>query len=168
MSSSAYFIAKDTLDHFNTLVKPLIYLSMFYFLNNPRSTFPDTCVVLLCLVYCITGIAYVFAILLEPGQAQLWCVLLPVVLTLISNQDKDSLILQSIARFCHPKWALEAFVIANAEKYSGVWLITLCRSLMTKGYDLKNWTICLVCLVLSGVLSRLVAFSCLLTFQKKG
>lgn len=71
MSSLAYFLAKDTIDHFNTLVKPMVYLSMFYFLTNPRSSFADNYVVLLCLVYCVTGIAYALAILFEQGAAQL-------------------------------------------------------------------------------------------------
>ncbi|XP_058212810.1 putative white-brown complex homolog protein 30 [Rhododendron vialii] len=167
MSSLAYFLSKDTIDHFNTVVKPLVYLSMFYFFNNPRSSFQDNYAVLLCLVYCVTGMAYVFALLLEPSPAQLWCVLLPVVLTLIANQDKDTAVAKYVGNFSYPKWALEAFVIANAERYSGVWLITRCGSLMESGYDLDNWTRCLIFLVLSGVLSRFIAFFCMLTFQKK-
>lgn len=71
MSSLAYFLSKDTVDHFSTVVKPLFYLSMFYFFNNPRSTVTDNYMVLLCLVYCVTGIAYVLAISLQPGPAQL-------------------------------------------------------------------------------------------------
>lgn len=73
ISSLAYFLSKDTIDHFNTIVKPLVYLSMFYFFNSPRSTFADNYVVLLCLVYCVTGIAYIFAIYFAPGPAQLVC-----------------------------------------------------------------------------------------------
>lgn len=75
MSSIAYFLAKDTVDHFNTLVKPLVYLSMFYFFNNPRSSFTDNYAVLICLVYCVSGIAYALAILFEPGPAQLVSIL---------------------------------------------------------------------------------------------
>ncbi|KAI8014422.1 hypothetical protein LOK49_LG05G00734 [Camellia lanceoleosa] len=167
MSSLAYFLSKDTIDHFNTVIKPLVYLSMFYFFNNPRSSFEDNYVVLLCLVYCVTGMAYAFALLLEPSPAQLWCVLLPVVLTLIANQDKDSQISKLVGNFCYPKWALEAFVIANAERYSGVWLITRCGSLMQSGYDVHNWNRCLILLILSGILCRFIAFFCMVTFQKK-
>lgn len=71
MSSLAYFLAKDTIDHFNTLIKPVVYLSMFYFFTNPRSGFADNYIVLLCLVYCVTGIAYALAIFFELGAAQL-------------------------------------------------------------------------------------------------
>lgn len=71
MSSSAYFLSKDTVDHFNTVIKPVVYLSMFYFFTNPRSAFVDNYTVLLCLVYCVTGIGYALAILFEPGAAQL-------------------------------------------------------------------------------------------------
>lgn len=71
ISSLAHFLSKDTIDHFNTIVKPMVYLSMFYFFSNPRSTFASNYAVLLCLVYCVTGMAYAFAIYFEPGPAQL-------------------------------------------------------------------------------------------------
>ncbi|KAL3530541.1 hypothetical protein ACH5RR_009863 [Cinchona calisaya] len=166
MSSLAYFLAKDTIDHFNTVVKPAVYLSMFYFFNNPRSTILDNYVVLVCLVYCVTGIAYSLAIYFEPGPAQLWSVLLPVVLTLIANQEGDTL-LNKVGDFCYPKWALEAFLIANAKRYNAVWLITRCGVLKQKGYQLKDWYPCLACLVATGILSRGLAFFCLVIFQKK-
>lgn len=74
MSGLAYFMAKDTVDHINTIIKPAVYLSMFYFFNNPRSSILDNYLVLLCVVYCVTGIAYALAIYFEPGQAQLVCI----------------------------------------------------------------------------------------------
>ncbi|KAK4354165.1 hypothetical protein RND71_026359 [Anisodus tanguticus] len=71
VSSIAHFVAKDTIDHFNTVIKPAVYLSMFYFFCNPRSSFADNYIVLLCLVYCVTGMGYAFAIFLAPGPSQL-------------------------------------------------------------------------------------------------
>ncbi|AES62116.1 putative monosaccharide-transporting ATPase [Medicago truncatula] len=167
MSSLAYFLSKDTMDHFNTVIKPVVYLSMFYFLTNPRSTFTDNYIVLLCLVYCVTGIAYALSIVFEPGAAQLWSVLLPVVSTLIATQQKDSKILKAIANLCYSKWALQALVIANAERYQGVWLITRCGSLLKSGYNLHDWSLCISILILMGVIGRAIAFFCMVTFKKK-
>ncbi|KAI9124335.1 hypothetical protein K1719_004257 [Acacia pycnantha] len=167
MSSLAYFLSKDTIDHFNTVIKPLVYLSMFYFLTNPRSSFTENYIVLLCLVYCVTGIAYALAMLFEPGAAQLWSVLLPVVLTLIATKQKDSNFLKGIANVCYSKWALQAFVIANAERYHGVWLITRCGSLKESGYNLHDWNLCILILICIGMISRVVAFLRMVTFQKK-
>ncbi|EPS60818.1 hypothetical protein M569_13983, partial [Genlisea aurea] len=166
MSSLAYFLSKDTVDHFNTIIKPAVYLSMFYFFNNPRSTIFDNYLVLLCLVYCVTGIAYFLAIYFEPGPAQLWSVLLPVVLTLIANQEGDTLVTK-VGDFCYTKWALEAFLLSNAERYSGVWLIQRCGALKQRDYDLKHYYPCLAFLVATGIVSRAVAFFCLVTFQRK-
>ncbi|KAL5709967.1 ABC transporter G member 28 [Ranunculus cassubicifolius] len=166
MSSLAYFLAKDTIDHFNTVIKPLVYLSMFYFVNNPRSSFTDNYIILICLVYCVTGIAYAFAILLEPGAAQLWSVLLPVVATLIATQ-RDGKLVKGIAYAMYPKWALEAFIISNANRYSGVWLITRCGFLLKSGYDVNDWGLCLSVLMLFGAVSRVIAFVAMVTFQRK-
>ncbi|WCJ40996.1 ABC transporter family protein [Euphorbia peplus] len=166
MSSLAYFLAKDTVDHFNTIVKPLVYLSMFYFFNNPRSTVGDNYVVLICLVYCVTGIAYCLAIFLDPGPAQLWSVLLPVVLTLIATRGQDSKFVSKLSDLCYTKWALEAFVISNAKRYNGVWLITRCGSMMENGYNLDHWYRCLVCLVAFGFGSRILAFILLISNRR--
>ncbi|KAK1571068.1 hypothetical protein Q3G72_011560 [Acer saccharum] len=167
MKSLAYFLAKDMIDHFNTAIKPVVYLSMFYFFTNPRSSFTDNYTVLLCLVYCVTGIAYVLAIFFEPGSAQLWSVLLPVVLTLVATRNTNSVVLKNISYLCYPKWALQAFVIANAERYQGVWLITRCGVLLKGGYDLHDWSLCLGILILMGVVSRIIAFLGMLIFRKK-
>ncbi|KAL6839762.1 hypothetical protein ACP4OV_030450 [Aristida adscensionis] len=115
MSTLAYFLARDTVDHFNTVVKPIIYLSMFYYFNNPRSSIADNYVVLLALVYCVTGIGYTFAICFSPGSAQLCSALIPVVLTLLSTQKNTPTVLK---RMCYSKWALEGFIIVNAKKVS--------------------------------------------------
>ncbi|KAK6779548.1 hypothetical protein RDI58_021732 [Solanum bulbocastanum] len=166
LSSLAYFLSKDTIDHFNTVIKPLVYLSMFYFLNSLRSSFGTNYLVFLCLVYCVTGIAYVFAICFAPGQAQLWCVLVPVVLTLIANQEPDSTA-GKLAKFCYPRWALEAFVVASAQRYSGVWLIARCGKLLELGFDVHSWNTSLILLILTGVVSRLIAYVCLVCLKKK-
>ncbi|XP_051113598.1 ABC transporter G family member 28-like [Andrographis paniculata] len=166
ISSLAYFMAKDTIDNFNTFVKPAVYLSMFYFFNNPRSTVYDNYFVLVCLVYCVTGIAYILAIYFEPGPAQLWSVLLPVVLTLIANQDGNTFT-SKLGDFCYTKWALEAFLLTNANRYSGVWLIQRCGALRQKGYNLKHYYPCLGYLVAAGLVSRFFAYFILITFQKK-
>ncbi|KAG7595104.1 ABC-2 type transporter [Arabidopsis thaliana x Arabidopsis arenosa] len=167
MSSSACFLAKDTIDVFNILVKPLVYLSMFYFFTNPRSTFFDNYIVLVCLVYCVTGIAYALAIFLQPSTAQLFSVLLPVVLTLVATQPKNSEVIKIIADLSYPKWALEAFVIGNAQRYYGVWMITRCGSLMKSGYDINEWNLCIMILLLIGVATRGIAFVGMVILQKK-
>ncbi|GAA0148349.1 ATP-binding cassette [Lithospermum erythrorhizon] len=167
ISSLSHFVSKDTMDHFNTLFKPLVYLSMYYFLSNPRSTFGDNYIVLVCLVYCVTGIAYVLAIFLEPGPSQLCSVIVPVVLTLIATQTKGSKFVKDLANLCYPKWALEAFVIANAERYYGVWLITRCGVLAKASYSLQDWKVCILILILIGVAMRALAFVGLITSRKK-
>lgn len=46
-----------------------------------------------------------------------WSVLLPVVLSLIANQDGDTFVTR-LGDFCYTKWALEAFLLANAKRYN--------------------------------------------------
>ncbi|MBA0642273.1 hypothetical protein Goklo_026695, partial [Gossypium klotzschianum] len=137
ISSLAHFLSKDTIDLFNIIIKPVAYLSMFYFFNNPRSSFQDNYVILMALVYCVTGMAYVLAISFAPSLAQLWAVLVPVVLTLVANKGKDSMIQKYFGKFCYTKWALEAFVIANAEKLV-IFFISCTTAIYILEYDLKT------------------------------
>lgn len=52
-----------------------------------------------------------------------WSVLLPVVLTLIATNNSDSKVVDFISDLCYTKWALEAFVIANAKRFDKTNLI---------------------------------------------
>ncbi|KAL2548866.1 putative white-brown complex-like protein 30 [Forsythia ovata] len=167
ISTLAHFVAKDTIDHFNTLIKPLVYLSMFFFFSNPRSSFLDNYIVLLCLIYCVTGIAYALAIFLEPGPSQLCSVLLPVVLTLLSTQPKDSKFMKIVTDLLYPSWALEAFIVSNARRYYGVWLIQRCGALLKTGYDVHHWALRISLLLLAGGACRALAFFGMLTLEKK-
>ena len=58
-----------------------------------------------------------------------WSVLLPVVLTLIANNTIDSKIVEVISDFCYTKWAMESFVISNAQRFEitiFIYAITAC------------------------------------------
>ncbi|TVU30537.1 hypothetical protein EJB05_22167, partial [Eragrostis curvula] len=162
MSTLAYFLARDTVDHFNTVVKPVFFLSTFYFFNNPRSTFKDNYLVLVALIYCVTGIGYTFAIWFELGLAQLCSALIPVVLVLVGTKQELPRLLKEL---CYPKWALEAFIIAGAKQYSGVWLITRCGALLQGGYDINKFGLCITIIMIYGVLFRFVALLSLLKLK---
>ncbi|CAM0907995.1 unnamed protein product [Alopecurus aequalis] len=164
MSTLAYFLARDTIDQFSTVLKPIIYLSMFYYFNNPRSSIGDNYVILLALVYCVTGIGYTFAICFSPGSAQLCSALIPVVLTLLSTQRTTPLFLKKLS---YPKWALEGFIIVNAKKYPGVWLITRCGLLFKSGFDINNYMLCLLVLFSYGLLFRVIAFVAMVLLKKR-
>lgn len=163
----AYFLAKDSVDHFNTVIKPVVFLSMFYFFNNPRSSFVENYIVTIALVYCVTGIAYVFAITSESGPAQLWSVFLPIIFTLIATKRDATGFLKTIQYVTYARWVLEAYVIANAKKYSGVWLITRCVTLKGAGYDLNDWGLCLSILFIMGFLARCVSLLFLMLCNQK-
>ncbi|KAM0949697.1 putative P-loop containing nucleoside triphosphate hydrolase, ABC transporter family G [Dioscorea sansibarensis] len=109
MSSLAYFLAKDKVDHFNTVIKLIVYLSMFYFFNNPRLIVADNYVILLALDwyrlhFCHllpTGISTIV------GRPSSGC------LNACSNKEKQPKI---TLKHMLPRWALEAFVIVNAKR----------------------------------------------------
>ncbi|MCO5587725.1 hypothetical protein L7F22_041677 [Adiantum nelumboides] len=163
----AYFLAKDTVDHFNTVIKPVVFLSMFYFFNNPRSSFVENYVVTLALVYCVTGIAYIFAIIANTGPAQLWSVFLPIIFTLVATKRDSSGFVKGLQYMTYARWVLEAYVIANAKKYSGVWLITRCVTLYGAGYNLNDWILCLSILFIMGFIARCISMLCLMLCNRK-
>lgn len=46
--------------------------------------------------------------------------LLPVVLTLIATSTNDNKIVESISELCYTRWALEAFVVSNAQRFANL------------------------------------------------
>lgn len=165
INRGAYFLAKDVVDLFNVVIKPVIYLSMFYFFSNPRSTFASNFTVTLVLVYCVTGIAYICSILLQPAPAQLWSVFLPILATLIISVKRTGALL-TFQYFSYARYANEAYVIANAANYRGVWIITRCAVLQGQNYAIDHWMRCLIILVAYGVAARLIAVICLFTSNR--
>lgn len=45
-----------------------------------------------------------------------WSVLLPVVLTLVATNTNHNKVVEILSNLCYTRWALEAFVIANAKR----------------------------------------------------
>lgn len=161
----AYFVAKDVVDLFNVTIKPFIYLSMFYFFSNPRSSFLSNFTVTLVLVYCVTGIAYISSILFQPAPAQLWSVFLPIMATLIITVKPHGFLLK-LQYLSYARYANEAYVVANAVNYGGVWITTRCAMLKTLNYSVERWMPCLVILVMYGVVARGIALICLFTSNR--
>ena len=62
-----------------------------------------------------------------------WSVLLPVVLTLIATHNSNNKVVDVLANLCYTKWALEAFVIANAKRF-GPTLILVDMKLISLRY----------------------------------
>lgn len=51
-------------------------------------------------------------------------------------------------------------------RYGGVWIITRCAILQSKGYQLTHWALCLVILVVYGMVTRAIALICLFTSNR--
>ena len=54
----AHYAALDTLGHVGTAVRSLLYLVTYAAFAQPRASFWRLYAVVLCLVYCCTGVAY--------------------------------------------------------------------------------------------------------------
>eukprot|EP00850_Spirogloea_muscicola_P018499 SM000170S02671 [mRNA] locus=s170:128164:135959:+ [translate_table: standard] len=155
----SFFLAKDVLDLTNVFLKPAVYLSVFYFFTNPRSTFTANYIVMLALVYTCTGIAYVLSIVMQPAAAQLASAVCCLVSALISTKGPYGL--QILYRLSFARWALEAGVVINAAEYSGVWVLTRCAVLLNRQYNIRNFQFCMLVLLLYGAVARAVALCCL-------
>ena len=46
-------------------------------------------------------------------------------------------------------------------------MITRCGSLMKSGYDINEWNLCIMILILIGVVTRMIAFVGMIILQKR-
>ncbi|GAQ89785.1 ABC transporter G family [Klebsormidium nitens] len=162
INKTSYFLAKDAVDLVHVLLKPLFYLSLFYFFNNPRSTFEANYGITVAIAYCTTGVAYIFAIAMQPAAAQLSSAVFALVSVLLGSRRRPrSVVIRALYDLTYARWALEGYVVANAERYAGVWLLTRCAVLARMEYDLSNYVRCVFMLFLYGFLARCGALFCL-------
>lgn len=65
--------------------------------------------------------------------------------------------------YCEPprSWCLPHY------RYSGVWLVSRCGSLMQNDYDIDEWWLSVAILILYGITFRFVAYICMVTLLRK-
>ncbi|GAQ81712.1 ABC transporter G family [Klebsormidium nitens] len=165
VSRPAYFLAKDASDHVHTLGKSYVYMSIFYYFKNMRSTFHDNIVVTLALSYCCTGIGYVLSIVFKPASAQLSAAMTALVALLLGGRENPRGTAGVLAKASYAYYAGRAYFLANAKRYSGVWLLTRCAMMEKAGFGMSDFGSSIAILVAYGLLARAVAFIALVTLD---
>jgi len=169
MNRLSFFVAKDMVDHFGTVVKPALYMAMYYAFAQPRMDWTTAYLVTVAITYCCTGIAYLLSLTLEASTAQLTASVVVLLNALISTQTKladDTWLTKAIYNSSFGHWGLEAFVIAEASKLQGVWLLTRCGALETLGYNIHNFWYSMKMLLYLGIAFRAAACACLFVMHR--
>eukprot|EP00854_Cymbomonas_tetramitiformis_P031463 gene31463-39574_t len=78
----SFFAALDTFDYTGVVIKPAVFLALYYTFTQPRGDLFAYYLVTACIVYCCTGLAYLLSLTQELASAQLSAAVLALVNTL--------------------------------------------------------------------------------------
>lgn len=96
------------------------------------------------------------------GAAQLAAAVLVLINTLVAQRHQAPVgIVKAAMALGFANWALEAYVLAEAKRLTGVWLPERCTVIDFLGYDIRNWAWNITALFLVGAFFRLTALGLL-------
>lgn len=153
----AYYCSTALFGDVGSILKGLVYLSLYYSYAQPRAKFEDMFLVTSAIVYGCSGFGYLFSKILKPSAAQLATAVF-VLSNALLTRGRSTPLIDFIRRFLYHRWGLEAYTIVEAEQLFGVWSLERCGTLQSMNYDVHNFTFAILALVFIGLFTRVLSF----------
>ena len=103
---------------------------------------------------------------MNPSAAQLTAAVWSLITSLMAQKQNPVGMFKVISYLSYARYGLEGYVIAEANKLTGVYLLARCSFLKGLNYDVTQFWGCLGQLITMGVGFRLVACLCMLVMHK--
>lgn len=166
LNKLAYFWALETFDHAGTLLRAVVYMTMYYSFSQPRAVIWQMYVVTVAIVYCCTGTAYFLSQVFSLQAAQLTAAVWSLISALVAQKHNPVGLFKFVKKISYARWGLEGYVIAEANKLDGVWLLARCTDLTAMGYDVTQFWSCMRVLVYIGLGFRILAAACMMLLHR--
>ncbi|KAK9815422.1 hypothetical protein WJX72_003407 [[Myrmecia] bisecta] len=157
LNKLAYFLALDTFDHSGTLMRSAVYLILYYSFAQPRAVIWQMYLVTVGIVYACTGTAYLLSQIMEPAASQLSSAIFSLICALNARKHSGPGLMGLAHKLSFARWGLEGFIISEANRLTGVWLLARCADLEGLNMDVTRFHLCLVMLVFIGLFFRSLA-----------
>ncbi|KAL3137532.1 hypothetical protein ABBQ38_004816 [Trebouxia sp. C0009 RCD-2024] len=166
LNKFAFFLAQDTFDHTGTLLKSGLYMVMYYSFAQPRAVIWQMYLCTVAIVYACTGTAYLMSQVMEPASAQLSAAIYSLIAALLGRRHDGPFLLWCVYNLSFARWGLEGFIISEANRLNGVWLLARCADLKQLNYSVADFHLCLGMLVFIGLLFRALALLGIYTLNR--
>eukprot|EP00210_Caulerpa_lentillifera_P003482 g3322.t1 len=153
----AYYCSTALFGDVGSILKGLVYLSLYYSYAQPRAKFSNMFLVTSAIVYACSGFGYLFSKIFKPSAAQLATAVFVLSNALLAGRN-SSLLIDFIKKFLYHRWGLEAFTIVEAEQLFGVWSLERCGTLYAMNYDIHNFQFAILALIFIGLTTRFLTF----------
>jgi len=165
MSGTAYFFGKNIASFPSYLVAVIFFLLFYYSLSMPRGDYLWYLGLLMTSHFCVSGMAHLLSIIMQPAKAQLFGVVVTLVQCAVCGFSPTLTSLKEIhyslyimARASFASWMMEALFIINTMKLTPVLHDERDRMLEIFGYDMSHLTLCFGILLVMGVIWRILSF----------
>lgn len=129
LSPSGYFLGKITAHLPEEVVAPLVFLLWFYTFSSPRASLAYLYGTLFSVVYCTSGVGFLFSTLLPLRSATVATVLLVVIFAMIAGTapplprllDAGGPLMRVVVGASYSLYAVEALVVGETAQWPPVW-----------------------------------------------
>eukprot|EP00879_Flechtneria_rotunda_P029763 GHRR01032209.1.p1 GENE.GHRR01032209.1~~GHRR01032209.1.p1 ORF type:complete len:374 (+),score=126.46 GHRR01032209.1:272-1393(+) len=166
LNKLAYFWALDAWGHAGMLLRSSVYLIMYYTFSQPRAVVWQMYFVTCAIYYSCTGMAYLLSQVMSPSAAQLTAAVTALINALMASKFATSGVMGFLNTISYARWGLEGYVIAEANRLTGVWLLARCADLAAFHYDVTRFWYAIKVLFYIGFGTRLAACLGLLTLHR--
>ncbi|KAK9813958.1 hypothetical protein WJX73_006860 [Symbiochloris irregularis] len=157
LNKLAYFLALDLLGNAGTLMRAMLYLVMYQSFAQPRAVLWQMYIVTSGIIYACMGIAYFLSQVLEPAAGQLTAAVVALMSSLTARNHHAPGMMGMLYQISFARWGLEGYIIAEANRLTGVWLLARCADLQALDMDVTQFGRCIAMLGFIGVLFRFLA-----------
>ncbi|GMH39179.1 hypothetical protein BSKO_07077 [Bryopsis sp. KO-2023] len=162
----AFFIAVDVFGVTGAVLRALCFTLPYYSYAQPRASLASIYIVTAFLVYCWTGMAYIISQVLNYSASQLASAVLVLMNTLLARSTYDHGMMHVVRNIIFTRWAMQAYIIAEAHRLTGVWLLERCFVLKHLGYSVGDYPWALFALFLLGFGCRVIALGMLFVLNR--
>jgi len=170
-SSLAFFLGKNLATVGMLIIPPFVFLSIFYLLTSPRTSFWLMYSVLIGIQYACTGAGHLISLVFLPQNALLAGVSYEVICTLFAGGNPTltkiysyGILAKVLASMSYSRWGTECLYISELKQYAHEYDVT--PSLRYWGYDINNFELDMIMLFTIGTVMRILAFVSLIVFHK--
>ncbi|KAK9815993.1 hypothetical protein WJX74_001345 [Apatococcus lobatus] len=166
LNKLAFFVALDIFDHLGLILRSAIYMVMYYSFAQPRAIIWQMYLVTYAIMYACTGMAYLLSQMMDSAASQLSAAIFALMCSLTARNHHGPGLLGLFYHLSFARWGLEGFIIAEANRLTGVWLLARCADLQGLDMQVTHFLTCLFSLFSIGLLFRSLACACLYALNR--
>jgi ABC-type multidrug transport system ATPase subunit len=173
MSTVSYFLAKNITHLLFVVLSPLLYLTPFLTFVSARAPLWEYYWICVLLQFTTTGLGYLISLVVPSGLAQLAGVVTVLVFSMFGGArptlpeiSQMFPLLQAMPMISYIRWGQEALYLTEIRQWGEIQGVNIQPSLDLFGYNLNDFDLCVILVVVFGIAFRVFALGAMLVLNR--